>query len=89
MAGSKLGHFHVGEANRKPPRPGRMNWPDIGAALNCIGYTGCVVMEPFVVPGGSVGRDIRIWRSLFDDVSEASLDKIASDSVNFLQNVFI
>lgn len=88
-AGSKLGHFHVGEANRKPPCPGRMNWSDIGATLNCIGYTGCVIMEPFVVPGGSVGRDIRIWRNLFDDVSAASLDKIASDSVNYLKNVFV
>lgn len=25
-SGSRLGHFHVGEANRKPPRPGRMPW---------------------------------------------------------------
>ena len=45
-------------------------------------------MEPFVVPGGSVGRDIRIWRTLFDDVSDASLDKIASDSVSYLKKIF-
>lgn len=87
-AGEKLGHFHVGEANRKPPCPGRMNWPEIGEALNSIAYTGCVIMEPFVVPGGSVGRDIRIWRNLYDDVSDASLDKIASDSVVYLKSVF-
>lgn len=87
-AGNRLGHFHVGEANRKPPRPGRMNWPEIGNALKRIHYDGCVVMEPFVVPGGSVGRDIRIWRSLFEDVSTASLDQIAAESVRYLKEAF-
>ena len=88
LAGSMLGHFHVGEANRKPPRPGRMNWEEMGKALNDIGYEGCVVMEPFVVPGGQVGREIRIWRTLFDDVSEAHLDKEAAASVAYLRGAF-
>lgn len=88
LAGSMLGHFHVGEANRKPPRPGRMNWEEMGKALNDIGYEGCVVMEPFVVPGGQVGREIRIWRTLFDDVSEAHLDEEAAASVAYLRGAF-
>ena len=29
-AGSLLGHFHVGEPNRKPPHEGRMPWKEIG-----------------------------------------------------------
>ena len=88
MAGSRLGHFHVGEANRKPPRAGRMPWKEIGDALRYIGYDGAVVMEPFVVPGGGVGRDIRIWREVVSDVSEDALDADVMHSVSFLKQTF-
>lgn len=88
LAGNRLGHFHVGEANRKPPREGRFPWKEIGKALHTIGYDGCIVMEPFVVPGGSVGRDIRIWREVVSDVSEDALDRDAKESVEFLRNAF-
>lgn len=88
VAGSRLGHFHVGEANRKPPRPGRMPWGDVGKALRNIGYNGYVVMEPFVVPDGGVGRDIHVWRSLFPEVSVDYLDKQAAASVEYLRKQF-
>lgn len=88
VAGSRLGHFHVGEANRKPPRPGRMPWKDIGMALRDIGYEGYVVMEPFVVPGGGVGKDIHVWRSLFPEVSDDYLDKQAAASLKYLKRQF-
>ncbi len=88
LAGNRLGHFHVGEANRKPPREGRFPWKEIGKALHTIGYDGYIVMEPFVVPGGSVGRDIRIWREVVSDVSEDALDRDAKESVEFLRNAF-
>ena len=87
-AGSRLGHFHVGEPDRKPPHAGRMNWEEIGKALRQINYDGNVVMEPFVVPGGGVGRDIRIWRELFADVSEDALDREAAKSVAYLRKAF-
>jgi len=78
----------VGEANRKPPRPGRMNWEEIGAALKRIKYNGYIVMEPFVVPGGSVGRDIRVWRYMFPNNSKEYLDREARDSVEYLKRIF-
>ncbi len=28
-AGDKLGHFHIGETNRRPPGQGRMPWKEI------------------------------------------------------------
>jgi len=35
MAGSLLGHLHVGEVNRRPPYAGgRMPWNEIGNALH-------------------------------------------------------
>ncbi len=32
--------------------------------LKSIGYSGRIVMEPFVMMGGEVGRDIKVWREL-------------------------
>ncbi|NLJ94077.1 MAG: sugar phosphate isomerase/epimerase [Clostridiaceae bacterium] len=88
-AGSYLGNFHVGEANRKPPyAEGRMPWKEIGEALHKIGYDGSIVMEPFVSMGGKVGQDISVWRNIFDDVSEENLDRAAAESVAFLRDLW-
>ncbi len=89
LAGNLLGHFHVGEANRKPPfEKGRMPWSEIGKALKKISYTGNVVMEPFVLPGGQVGKDISIWRDISEGATLADLDCAAADSVTFLRKSF-
>jgi D-psicose/D-tagatose/L-ribulose 3-epimerase len=64
QAGEHLGHFHIGENNRMPPGYGHIPWTEIGAALRQINYRGAVVMEPFLQPGGEVGRDIKIYRDL-------------------------
>ncbi len=63
-AGDMLGHFHIGENNRKPPGYGHIPWTEIGAALRKINYQGYVVMEPFLMPGGEVGRDIKVFRDM-------------------------
>jgi D-psicose/D-tagatose/L-ribulose 3-epimerase len=63
-AGDRLGHFHIGENNRMPPGYGHIPWTEIGAALRKIEYQGYVVMEPFLMPGGEVGRDIKVFRDL-------------------------
>lgn len=85
-AGSYLGHFHVGENNRRVPGKGYMPWAEIGKALDRIGYDGAVVMEPFVLRGGKVGSDIKIWRDLVKD--ENVLDREAAASVAYLRHVF-
>ena len=69
-AGSRLGHFHVGENNRRLPGKGGLDWYHIGEALREIGYDGNVVMEPFVQQGGGVGSDIKIWRDLSHGADE-------------------
>jgi D-psicose/D-tagatose/L-ribulose 3-epimerase len=58
-AAGYIGHFHIGETNRKTPGLGHMPWTEIADALADIEYSGRVVMEPFVRMGGSVGRDIK------------------------------
>ena len=82
-AGSWLGHFHLGEPNRRPPGCGRMPWPEIFGALREINYQGAVVMEPFLLPGGDVGRDISVFRDLLGD---GDLDEEAARSVEFVRS---
>jgi D-psicose/D-tagatose/L-ribulose 3-epimerase len=88
-AGPYLGHFHIGEANRRPPREGgRIDWRITAAALHGIGYDGPVVMEPFVLQGGQVGRDIKVWRDLSGGAGEAELDGEARRSLNYIRGIF-
>jgi len=79
-AGSYLNSFHIGETNRKPPGTGRMPWDEIKKALDMINYDGPLVMEPFVNPGGKVGRDIAVWRPLMPG---ADLDLEAQKAAEF------
>jgi D-psicose/D-tagatose/L-ribulose 3-epimerase len=82
-ARSWLGHFHLGECNRRPPGRGRMPWPEIFGALREINYQGAVVMEPFLIPGGDVGRDIAVFRYL---PGWDNLDAEAVRSVQFVRS---
>lgn len=89
LAGEKLGHFHVGENNRRLPGQGNMPWHEIGSALREINYDKSVVMEPFVMQGGNIGRDIKVWRDLGNNGTDVSiLDKDAAGSVAFLRYTF-
>lgn len=88
LAGDRLGHFHVGENNRRLPGKGNLPWYQIGSALRAIGYDKNVVMEPFVKSGGKVGSDIKIWRDLIMGAATEQLDRDAAASVAFLRNVF-
>ena len=88
LAGDRLGHFHVGENNRRLPGKGGMPWYQIGSALRAIGYHKNVVMEPFVRSGGGVGSDIKVWRDLSRGADEQRLDLDAAASVAYLRNVF-
>ena len=81
-AGTWLGHFHLGETNRRPPGRGRMPWSEIFGALKKINYQGALVMEPFLLPGGEVGRDISVYRDLLGD---GDLDEEATLSVQFVR----
>lgn len=81
-AGDKLGHVHIGETNRKAPGVGRFPWDELAKGLKDIHYTGSVVMEPFLIPGGEVGRDIMIFRDLSVGID---MDKEAKRALNFIR----
>ena len=83
QTGSMLGHFHIGEPNRRPPGRGRMSWAEIFGALHDINYQGAIVMEPFLLPGGDVGRDISVFRDL---LGSGDLDAEATESAKFVRS---
>ena len=83
-AGDKLGHFHIGENNRMPPGYGHIPWTEVGAALRKINYQGYVVMEPFLMPGGEVGRDIKVFRDMSVGLE---LDDEARKALMFIRGV--
>jgi D-psicose/D-tagatose/L-ribulose 3-epimerase len=85
-AKGKLGHFHLGEANRRPPGQGRLPWDEIFGALKEIGYDGTIVMEPFLRPGGAVSRDVAVWRDLSGGASDAQLDEWGRKSLQFVRS---
>lgn len=87
-AGPLLGHFHIGECNRKVPGQGHMPWDDIGQGLRDIGYEGAVVMEPFVRMGGTVGHQIKVWHDLSDGGDDAKLDRDIAESLKFVKSKF-
>jgi D-psicose/D-tagatose/L-ribulose 3-epimerase len=80
--GNTLGHFHIGETNRRAPGRGRMPWDEVFGALKKINYTGAITMEPFLMPGGEVGRDISVYRDLRDGLD---LDKEARRALQFVR----
>jgi D-psicose/D-tagatose/L-ribulose 3-epimerase len=82
MAGKRLSALHMGEPNRKPPGMGRMPWGEIKKALDDINFTGPLVMEPFLIRGGQVGRDIGIWR---DIIENPDLDALAEQAAAFVK----
>ena len=88
MAGNRLGHFHIGEQNRRVPGKGSMPWGEIGQSLREIHYEGGVVMEPFVMSGGVIGKEIKVWRDLVANVTEEILDREAEGALNFVKQVF-
>jgi D-psicose/D-tagatose/L-ribulose 3-epimerase len=87
-AGPLLGHFHIGECNRKVPGKGHMPWDDIGQGLRYVNYQGAVVMEPFVRMGGTVGREVRVWRDLSDGADDARLDADIVEALSFVREKF-
>jgi D-psicose/D-tagatose/L-ribulose 3-epimerase len=88
QAGKLLGHFHTGECNRRVPGRGRTPWREIGEALKDIGYEGNVVMEPFVRMGGTVGKDIKVWRDMNPGATIDQLDRDAADALSFQKYMF-
>lgn len=82
--GPHLAALHLGEPNRKPPGMGRTPWSEIKTALDQIGFDGPLVMEPFLMPGGIVGRNVGVWREI---ISDPDLDTLAENAADFVKRI--
>lgn len=81
-----LGHFHVGENNRKlPGMNNSLDWAAIGQALRDVNYDKGVVIESFLHDGGAVGYDIRVWRDLSNGADLAKQDELLKASLEFVK----
>ena len=89
LAGNKLGHFHCGTNNRKPPQPGLMNWEQVANGLRAIGYDGIVTLEPLVRTGGTVATDSKVWRDMTDGADDAKMDKDAECGLAFMKTLLM
>ena len=81
-AGPYLGHLHISENNRRPPGYGHIPWDEMASALKKINYQGYIVMEPFLKPGGQVGRDMKVFRDMGIGVD---LDDEAGKAMRFIR----
>ncbi len=86
-AGEYLKGFHTGESNRAAPGRGHLDWDEIFKALSDIKYTGKIVSEPFVMPGGEVGDAVKLWRNLVSENTEAVIDNEANFLLEFEKNM--
>lgn len=87
--GDKLAHLHVCQNNREIPAPcDNVPWEKIGAAVKEIGFTGRIVMEPFLIAGGPVGKDVNIWRNLLHNVSQDNISEKLKEGLEFMKTIF-
>lgn len=83
LVGKKLTSFHTGENNRTAPGRGHLDWDEIFSALKEIDYKNRIVCEPFVMQGGEVGRDIKVYRDLLENPTEERIDAEAKYILEF------
>ncbi len=86
-AGDLLADVHIGERNRRFPGQGDMPWERLLLALQAAHYDGPVVMEPFILAGGGISRDVYLWRDLSDGATPEQIDDMAAASVQFLRGI--
>lgn len=80
-AHGRLGHFHVGESNRRIPGNGKSHiaWADIFDTLKQVEYQEFITMESFVLMGTRAALNIGVWRDLSHN---ADVDKLVDDARN-------
>ena len=89
-AGSRLGHYHMGSNNRRPPKPGFLPWQQVVDALKEIKYDRCISFEPLVRTGGSVALEGgNVWRNMLPaDAGDKYLDDLIKESLGYIKGMF-
>jgi D-psicose/D-tagatose/L-ribulose 3-epimerase len=82
MAGDKLWHVHANENDRGIPGTGHVAWPEVGAALKKINFSGALVIESFSTEVKEIARAAAVWRPL-----SPSTDSLAVEGMAFLKKL--
>jgi len=82
MAGDKLWHVHANENDRGIPGTGHVAWPEVGAALKKINFSGALVIESFSTEVKEIARAAAVWRPL-----APTTDSLAVDGMAFLKKL--
>ena len=62
-----------------------IDWPAFGKALRTVKFDKYVVMEPFLLSGGEVGHDCRVFRDLSGGADEDRRTELIKNSLKFLK----
>ncbi|HIC66849.1 MAG TPA: sugar phosphate isomerase/epimerase [Paracoccus sp.] len=81
--GDALVHFHVSDNDRGVPGSGHFDFEHCATALSDIGYDGWITAEMFVMPSNPNSADVKVWRAIEPDPTEA-----ARQTLDFMQRVF-
>lgn len=83
-----LDHFHVCEANRSVPgtAPSHLDWNGIFSALADNGYTGSIVIEPFILTGIPFTESSCIWRDLSGNADFNRILDYVSVGIDFVRS---
>ena len=82
-----IGHVHLGESNRRLPGQGsQVTWDKVFGGLKRIGYSERLLLEPFTIPFGTVGKSVFLWRDLSNGASEEQLIKEMKESIAFVKS---
>ena len=90
LTGDRLGHYHMGSNNRRPPRPGFLPWEEVVQALKDIKYNKCISFEPLVRTGGTVALNGgNVWRNMLpENADDKVLDDMIMESLKFIKDMF-
>ncbi len=81
-----IGHVHLGESNRRLPGQGtQVDWDKVFGGLKRIGYGERLLLEPFTIPFGTVGKSVFLWRDLSNGAGEEQLVREIKESIAFVK----
>jgi D-psicose/D-tagatose/L-ribulose 3-epimerase len=80
QVGDRLGYIHLSESDRGTPGSGNVDWDDVFAGLQAIGYRGPLVMESFAAVNEAIIGATAIWRPVAEDP-----DALIRDGLAFLR----
>jgi D-psicose/D-tagatose/L-ribulose 3-epimerase len=66
-ADRRLVHVQLADNDRGAPGSGHLDWGDVFAGLDAVGYRGWLSLELFLRSGLEVSDDLRIWRDISPD----------------------